>query len=66
MLMGTILWQAFKSLKLFRLITKQWKYLVVLEEETKANVNWFEQNSAKMSKVRKYFINPKIQNEDIG
>ena len=66
MLMGTILWKAFKSLKLFKLITKQWKYLVVLEEETKTNVNWFERNSAKMSKVREYFINPKIQNEDIG
>ena len=30
----------------------------------KANVNWFERKSAKLRKVREYFIYLKIQNED--
>ena len=45
--------------------TKQCKCFV-LEEETKAKVNLFERKSAKLRKIRKYFIQPKIENEDFG
>ena len=37
-----------------------------LEEATVANVNWIKIKSVKPRKVRKYFINPKIQNEDFS
>ena len=42
--------------------TKQYKCLV-FEKESKANVNWFERKSAKLRKVREYFIKLKIPNE---
>ena len=42
--------------------TKQWIRLV-REKELKANINLLEQMSAKLKKIREYFINPKIQNE---
>ena len=37
---------------------------LALEEETKANINWFEQKTVKLRKIRKHFINPTIQNVD--
>ena len=45
--------------------TKQWIRLV-RKKESKANINLLEQMSAKPKKIREYFINPNIQNENFG
>ena len=42
------------------------KNCLALEEETKANINWFQRKSTELKELREYFTNYKIRNKDFG
>ena len=61
--MDTILWKALKAFNLFRLLENETMGMFSIGEWSKSKHKFGGTKVCKAKEIRKYFINPKIENE---
>ena len=61
--MDTILWKALKAFNLFRLLENETMEMFSIGEWSKSKHKFGGTKVCEAKEIRKYFINPKIENE---